>query len=377
MFNKLISKSSALSIDGSAGLGYLSMRAQTSAPSTVSGFSVCYIDSSNRLSILDTAGKLNAFSFGGSNIYTFPNITDTIATLTSTQTFSGKTISGTANTVTLDATSTISGTFANARISSASVIQWQGNITGVGALASGTIVAGFGTITTLGTASFGNITFVGATGTNVITSPDSLAKSLVLSSGGLDYVRTVTSGTKRVEIPQKLTLYDYCEFTDIAEPSNSLAGAGRIFKKSGSSGLWWKPDAAGASQNLITGLDLQSVSFSTISSTTSATYVDLPSMTLTTSNDSTRPYLITAEVVIASGNAAANSVLIIINIDGTDVTNSEREQTIIKGQISICPISYLATVATGKVIKLRYRASIAGKQINANSGTLSICGIRP
>lgn len=47
-----------------------------------------------------------------------------------------------------------------------------------------------------------------------------------------------------------ITGLQYMQFNDIAAPTNPSNGQGRLFKKTGSAGIWWTPDSSGTSVDL-------------------------------------------------------------------------------------------------------------------------------
>lgn len=77
----------------------------------------------------------------------------------------------------------------------------------------------------------------------------------------------------------------YVEFADISAPVNPGASLGRLYKKTGDDGIFWKPDAAGAEVDLTTptpvfGASSSVATFGTIT-TTSATHILATGMTIT------------------------------------------------------------------------------------------------
>lgn len=65
-----------------------------------------------------------------------------------------------------------------------------------------------------------------------------------------------TSGTKIqnsaviIDDSNNITGIQYLQFSDITAPVNPSAGQGRLYKKTGSSSIWWRPDAAGPELDL-------------------------------------------------------------------------------------------------------------------------------
>ncbi len=75
----------------------------------------------------------------------------------------------------------------------------------------------------------------------------------------------------------------YVEFADITAPANPGASLGRLYKKTGNDGIFWKPDAAGAEVDLTSAIGNVSSSVATFSTitTTSATHILATGMTIT------------------------------------------------------------------------------------------------
>jgi hypothetical protein len=78
----------------------------------------------------------------------------------------------------------------------------------------------------------------------------------------------------------------YIDLPDITAPSNPGNGMGRLYKKTGNDGLFWKPDLIGAEVDLTetgggSSIDYYFASATSSISTTSNNYVQVNSMTLT------------------------------------------------------------------------------------------------
>lgn len=70
------------------------------------------------------------------------------------------------------------------------------------------------------------------------------------------------TGLADFESTGKVKTTSYIEISDITAPSHAGAGIGRLFKKTGDDGVWWKPDAAGAEVDLTassTGTELDDI----------------------------------------------------------------------------------------------------------------------
>ena len=74
----------------------------------------------------------------------------------------------------------------------------------------------------------------------------------------------------------------YMEIPDVSAPANPSNGFGRLYKKTGDAGCYWKPDASGAEVNLaLIGSYCSNVNSSTTISTTSTSYILAIGMTIT------------------------------------------------------------------------------------------------
>jgi hypothetical protein len=66
---------------------------------------------------------------------------------------------------------------------------------------------------------------------------------------GTDGIK-VQSSAILVDDSNNMTGLQYLQFNDIASPSNPSNAQGRLYKKTGDDGLWWKPDSAGVEVDL-------------------------------------------------------------------------------------------------------------------------------
>jgi hypothetical protein len=160
----------------------------------------------------------------------------------------------------------------------------QANITTTGALAAGSIAVGYGTINTGaditttttvqgGTLQSANVAitgsdtkFTGASGANTITVPNAQANALSITDGTVTYL-TIDSVADKLLLPKAivasevvqcngaLEVNNFVDLFDVAEPSNPSVGVGRLYKKAGDPGLWWRPDASGEVYNLLSNVD--------------------------------------------------------------------------------------------------------------------------
>jgi hypothetical protein len=100
---------------------------------------------------------------------------------------------------------------------------------------------------------------------NDIVGTDSLAFKLISgdvsgpSGMSTDNAIVRWDGTDGIKVQNSALLIDdsnnmtglqYLQFNDIASPSNPLDGQGRLYKKNGDDGIWWKPDSSGIEVDL-------------------------------------------------------------------------------------------------------------------------------
>lgn len=112
-------------------------------------------------------------------------------------------------------------------------------------------------------------------------------------------------------------------------------------------------------------VDVQEATISTLASTTSVTYVDMPNMTLTTSNDAASNYLIFFSGVCEENNQIND---IIININSSDVTATEVSIDVPSGDETIIAVQHYATsIADSIIIKIRFKTSTGTFNIRKRS----------
>lgn len=305
---------------------------------------------------------------------------------------------------------------------------------------------------------------------------------------GDDLTLTSTSDATKgtIILSDPVAANSYLEFTDISAPTNPGAGLGRLYKKTGDDGIFWKPDAAGpevdltstgvdgetntasnvgvggvgtfkqktgvdlefrsinaasnkitvaldagnneididaAPDNIMPGTtkgdlivhsgsthvreavgsnddvlvsdstapngvkwakltasslarDLQQTNMSNTVSTTSTTFVDMPNMSLTTSNTNNSEYIVsfTGNVTVSNAN---RSITIIANIGGTDVTAVQLD-TASPSSGKFTPITFQykhpTPLGNGVVIKIRWKVTNGEATITAKNRILIIDG---
>lgn len=87
-----------------------------------------------------------------------------------------------------------------------------------------------------------------------MANPHGVTKAQVIAAGSIvlsDLAANSVNGAKIVDgsvtgadLAANLAFTGYTQLADVAEPANPGAGMGRLYKKTGSAGLWWKADAA-------------------------------------------------------------------------------------------------------------------------------------
>ena len=123
----------------------------------------------------------------------------------------------------------------------------------------------------------------------------------------------------------------------------------------------------------LTAVDAQNASETTTTSTTSITYVDLDTTTLTTSNTRSTDYHITFSAT-ADLSVPDESMTFIINVDGIDVPETERNLDIRHNgtKINISSNWLAENISNGKIVKIRYKTSSG--TLNVYSRVLTIYG---
>ena len=122
-------------------------------------------------------------------------------------------------------------------------------------------------------------------------------------------------------------------------------------------------------------VDRQLASSTTQTSTTSTTYIDLDSCTLTTKDlgeNGTYVISFTSSNIAADSNTEANFIL---NIGGSDVVSTEITSYTSKSKYETIALTHLATgIANGTVIKVRYKRAAGTLKVDERS--LVIDGVK-
>lgn len=94
---------------------------------------------------------------------------------------------------------------------------------------------------------------------------------LTLTSGSSASGLVVVSASGDVRVNENLLIDNgYMQFTDVTAPTNPSAGEGRLYKKVGDDGLFWKPDSLGPEVDLTAGISEYDTNPQTIASTLEA-----------------------------------------------------------------------------------------------------------
>ena len=209
----------------------------------------------------------------------------------------------------------------------------------------------------------------GRTASQTIAGSTTSAGSLTLrgSTANNGTIQFGNTGTDMIysEATRELELPGYLQLVDITAPANPLDGEGRLYKKTGNIGLFWRPDSAGDEKDL-TGSDgaggfLATFEASSVitTSTTSITYVTMDSMTVT-------PVSGTYAVIFSCscrGDSPNSSLEFAIHKNGVEVTSSARIQNVdVINQMSnmVNNVSTQAIVVTNgtDVIDIRYKTTV-------------------
>ena len=94
-----------------------------------------------------------------------------------------------------------------------------------------------------------------------------------VNTDSLNYKLSNLQNQINTEINGTIHSLNYVELNDITPPSNPLDGQGRLYKKTGDDGIFWKPDSTGAEVDLtqtgIFGSEYKTAESAAVSSTTS------------------------------------------------------------------------------------------------------------
>lgn len=99
----------------------------------------------------------------------------------------------------------------------------------------------------------GIISYSSTNGNNQISIPDNLDDALSIQEGANKYITLTTTDTnEKIKLLRDVVFTQGILITDTTEPTNPLDGEGRLYKKNGNDGLFWKPDSVGVEVDLTT-----------------------------------------------------------------------------------------------------------------------------
>ena len=75
------------------------------------------------------------------------------------------------------------------------------------------------------------------------------------ANSGIETESTSFLNTQNITFEDSVDIGGYIKLSDISEPSNGNDGTGRLYKKLGDDGLFWKPDSTGSEIDLTSTLD--------------------------------------------------------------------------------------------------------------------------
>lgn len=185
-----------------------------------------------------------------------------------------------------------------------------------------------------------------------------------------------TTGTKTqnsaiiIDDGNNMTGLQYLQFSDIATPTNPLAGQGRLYKKTGSAGIWWRPDAAGSEVDL-TGVTsvLGTTNQVAVSAATGAVTISTP-LTFIAPGSVASTTSVTSGTSITSGTTLTSGTLL---IDGTTASIAAAGAT--QGTATLLSTTYNVVTTVAASTGVRLPIPVAGtnvKVINKGANTLNI-----
>lgn len=186
----------------------------------------------------------------------------------------------------------------------------------------------------------GTITFSGATTMNMLLVPDNMENALnILDTGGRNFIKIKSLDTDpRVKLLQVVEFKKNMIIQDTSEPDNPLDGEGRLYKKNGDDGLYWKPDTAGVAVDLTTAVQykravvtdtespytiLATDEIIGVDSSGGAVELTLPLISGIGGSNNYRLY----NIVDESGTSALNNI--IVKTGGSDTINKNSDDMLI------------------------------------------------
>lgn len=173
-------------------------------------------------------------------------------------------------------------------------------------------------------------TFVGG----ILTSGNTISSTQV--NGDINITPNGTGG---------VVLSGYVQLGDMAAPTNPAAGEGRLYKKTGNDGVFWKPDATGLEIDLTTAPQYNRVAVTNaespyavlpadeivgVDTTTAAVTVTLPQISAIGGGNNYRKYYIVDE----GGNATVNNITV-ATTGGNTINKNASPMIMAVGHMSI------------------------------------------
>jgi hypothetical protein len=177
-------------------------------------------------------------------------------------------------------------------------------------------------------------TLSGTTGNNQLVVTDNVADGYTISDGTLDYLTlTTTNASEEIKLHRNTSLTGnfaqttgYIQVDDIAAPVNPADGQGRLYKKAGDRGVWWRPNSADDEVNLADSSRRIEVSTSTYApsgypATLGVTYTPTGTVTITLPLANSEPAGTVYHVVDEGGNATVNPI--VFNTTGGELLSGQ------------------------------------------------------
>ena len=172
------------------------------------------------------------------------------------------------------------------------------------------------------------------------------SKVEIADSGIVTEVKGNLNVKEGVYITGNTTTTGYVQFSDISSPANPSVGEGRLYKKNGNDGLFWKPDTIGIEVDLttapqyvrtvITNLESPYTILATdeiigVDTTNAAVTITLPQISTIGGTNNYKKY----HIVDEGGNSSINNITVnttggntinkiaspmLINVDHTSIT---------------------------------------------------------
>lgn len=205
-----------------------------------------------------------------------------------------------------------------------------------------------------------------STGTNrTLTVPNS---DFVITGNDLSQTltnKTITASSNDVAANSLKSATSLVDVSSATAPTS-----GQILTATSSTAATWQTPSSGSAD-----LDFQEARATNQISANITSFADMPNMSLVTSNSSSREYLVIFMCEHETSNGG-RTVEIILNINGTDQTDSERMiETPRSNRYAMASISYrTSSLASGVTIKIRYRTT-ASTTLRILNRSLIIYGI--